>query len=144
MDIDLERTPVLKGVKEPDPLGPADLEMIEVSNLMIKLLRAGIRHNPKALRAALSSSVLIRTGNFLLWRAQEMKSLSMIEQASQAFQAACSLQESAILRFSIAACLLKMRGSKELFEKAGTNLELGFNLKAGEKFDYAFILNPSL
>ncbi|MFW9915886.1 MAG: hypothetical protein ACFFGZ_09790 [Candidatus Thorarchaeota archaeon] len=144
LNIDLEQTPVLKNATQPDPLGPADLEMIEVSNLMIKLLRAAIRHDPKALRATLSSSVLLRTGNFLLWRAREMKSLSMIEQASQAFQAACSLQESAILRFSIAACLLKMRGSKELFEKAGTNLEKGFNLKTGEKFDYAFILNPNL
>ncbi|MHA2367231.1 MAG: hypothetical protein ACXADX_00285 [Candidatus Hodarchaeales archaeon] len=144
LDIDVERTPVLKNAKEPDPLGPADLEVIEASSLMIKLLRAGIRHDPKTLRAVLSSSLLIKTGNFLLWRAREMKSLSMIEQASQAFQAACSLQESAILRFSIAACLLKMRGSKELFEKAGNNLEQGFNLKAGEKFNYTFILNPNL
>ncbi|MFQ5976618.1 MAG: hypothetical protein ACE5OZ_00635 [Candidatus Heimdallarchaeota archaeon] len=144
LEIGLGCTPVLKGVEQPEPLGPIDLEVIEVSALMIKLLRSGIRHDPSTTRGVLSYSVLQKTGNFLLWRAREMKSLAMLEQASQCFQAASSLQESALLHFSIAACLLKMKSSIEILEKAGKSLERAFELKTEEKCNFPFILSPRL
>ncbi|MFX0114117.1 MAG: hypothetical protein ACFFB3_06185 [Candidatus Hodarchaeota archaeon] len=144
LGISLERTPLLKAVNQPEPLAPADLEVIEASSLMINLLRSAIRDDPSTTRGVLSYSVLVRMGNFLLWRAREMKSQTMLEQASQAFQAACALQESALLRFSIAACLLKVKARDELLEKVANNLERAFALKAEEKFNFTFILSSEL